>query len=90
MTAEHCAGPIMCSQGVEILGAPDLAAEGWERRTVTDENRIPELVDLYGELGLDTKVTGLDPDSFGEACTTCAVSACSAYVVLFTRKADAG
>ncbi len=46
-------------------------------------------MDLSADLGLETKTTGMDPDSFGEACTTCAVSACSAYVALFTRKADA-
>ncbi|MEE8331179.1 MAG: hypothetical protein V3R84_05350 [Acidimicrobiia bacterium] len=81
--------PVYCSEGLEILGAPDLAAAGWERRTVTDPARIAELVDLYSSLGFETMTTSLDPSSFGEACTTCAVSACSTYVALFTRRQDA-
>jgi len=51
---------------------------------------MDELVDLYEDLGFETMTTGLDPSSFGEACTTCAVTACSTYVALFTRKPPAG
>ncbi len=81
--------PVYCSEGIEIMQAPDLAAEGWERRTVTDPVRIAELQDLYSSLGFETTTRGLDPSSFGEACTTCAVTACSTYVALFTRNQDA-
>jgi hypothetical protein len=82
--------PVYCSAGIEILGAPDLASEGWERRTVTDPGRIGELEELYRSLGFDTMTTGLDSSSFGEACTTCAITACSTYVALFTRKQEVG
>jgi hypothetical protein len=81
--------PVYCSAGIEILRAPVLVAEGWEQRTVTDPNRIAELQELYSGLGFETMTTGLDPSSFGEACTTCAVAACSSYLVLFTRRRDA-
>ncbi|VAW06803.1 hypothetical protein MNBD_ACTINO01-2441 [hydrothermal vent metagenome] len=81
--------PIYCSTGVQVLKAPTLEAAGWEQRTVTDPERITELEDLYTSLGFDTTTTPLDPDSFGDACTTCAVTACSAYVAIFTRKKDA-
>ncbi len=81
--------PVYCSAGIEILGAPGLAAAGWERRTVTDPVRIAELEELYSSLGFETMTTGLDPASVGEACTTCAVSACATYVALFTRRQDA-
>ncbi len=80
--------PIYCSAGVQVLQAPKLEAEGWEQRTVTDPTRITELKDLYTELGFETTTTPLDPESFGDACTSCAVTACSAYVALFTRKKD--
>ncbi len=82
--------PVYCSEGIEVLGAPDLTTDGWEQRTVTDPVRITELEDLYSSLGFETLTTGLDPASFGEACNTCAVTACSAYVALFTRKQEAG
>ena len=77
---------VYCSEGIQVLRAPGLVADGWEQRTVTDPSRIPELEDLYSSLGFETMTTGLDPSSFGEACTTCAVTACSTYVALFTRK----
>lgn len=89
MTQTGGSEPVYCSVGIEILGAMDLASEGWERRTVTDPGRIGELEELYRSLGFETMTTGLDPSSFGEACTTCAVSACSIYVALFTRKQEA-
>ncbi len=82
--------PVYCSEGIQILRAPVLSSGGWERRTVTDPERIDELVDLYVDLGFETMTTGLDPSSFGEACTTCAVTACATYVALFTRKPDGG
>ncbi|GBD84968.1 hypothetical protein BMS3Abin02_01362 [bacterium BMS3Abin02] len=82
--------PVYCSEGIQILRALEAADEGWERRTVTDPARIAELEELYSSLGFETMVTGLDPSSFGEACTSCAVTACSEYVALFTRKRDVG
>ena len=86
MTVEADSAAVYCSAGIEILKAADLLAGGWIRRTVSDPARIDELVDLYRELGFETTTSVLDPDSFGEACTTCAVDACSSYVVLYTRK----
>jgi hypothetical protein len=86
VTSSPLADPVYCSAGIEILRAPDLAADGWEQRTVTDPGRIAELEELYTNLGFETQTSGLDPSSFSEACTTCAVTACTAYVALFTRK----
>jgi hypothetical protein len=86
MNSSPIAEPVYCSEGIEILKAPDLAADGWEQRTVTDPGRIAELEELYTSLGFETQTAGLDPSSFSEACTTCAVTACTTYVALFTRK----
>ncbi len=77
---------IYCAGGVTILQEPQLVAAGWERRTVTDPNRIDELEEMYASLGFETCTTEMDPDSFGEACNTCAVTACDTYLALFTRK----
>ena len=77
--------PVYCSEGIRVLRAHDLKAKGWEQRTVGDRTRIEELRGLYSALGFETATTELDPSTFGEACTTCAVSACSGYVALFTR-----
>jgi hypothetical protein len=77
--------PVYCSEGIRVLRAHDLKAKGWEQRTVGDRTRIEDLRGLYSALGFETATTELDPSTFGEACTTCAVSACSGYVALFTR-----
>ena len=89
MTQDFDSEPVYCSAGIEILLAPLLESEGWQRRTVTDPGRVGELEDLYHSLGFETLTTGLDPESFGEACNTCAIDACSTYVALFTRKREA-
>ncbi len=78
--------PVYCSESIVVLRAPSLTAEGWEQRTVTDPTRIAELEDVYASLGFETTTTPLDPATFGEACTTCAETACSTYKALFTRK----
>jgi hypothetical protein len=78
--------PVYCSAGIMILDAPRLESEGWLRRTVTDQARIAELEQAYRDLGFETRITELDPDSFGEACTTCSMSACRSYLALFTRR----
>ncbi|HEC08226.1 MAG TPA: hypothetical protein ENI86_01510 [Acidimicrobiales bacterium] len=78
---------VYCSEGIRVLRADRLTAEGWEQRTVGDSRRISELVDMYSELGFETLTTGLDPGSFGEACTSCAEAACPTYVALFVRRA---
>ncbi len=78
--------PISCAEGIRVASAPSLISVGWEQRTVTDPTRIGDLVTLYTELGFETKVVGMDPSSFGEACNECAITACTTYQALFTRK----
>lgn len=80
--------PVACSAGILVAGAPSLIADGWEQRTVTDPTRVGDLEELYQELGFETKLVGMDPTSFGDACNTCAITACTTYVALFTRKPD--
>ncbi len=90
MSEPESSDAVYCAIGVEILRAPELAAAGWLRRTVTDSVRVAELEEQYGAMGFETMTTGLDPESFGLACNSCAITACSTYVALFTRRQDAG
>lgn len=80
------AGAVYCSEGVEILGDAELLAEGWTRRSVTDPARVAEMIELYRELGFETTTSAVDPETFGAACTSCALEACAAYVAIYTRK----
>jgi hypothetical protein len=86
MSLDPGSEPVYCSAGITVLGAPALEAAGWEQRTVTDPTRIGELEELYASIGFETMTTGLDPQSFGEACNDCAVTACPTYIALFTRR----
>ncbi len=88
MTTADDSGPVACAAAAEILEASLLIADGWEQRTVSDPNRIAELEELYVSLGFETVVRGIDPDSFDETCNTCAITACSTYLALFTRKPE--
>ncbi|MCZ7533708.1 MAG: hypothetical protein M5U23_09915 [Acidimicrobiia bacterium] len=77
---------VYCATEVVVLNEDELLAAGWMQRTVTDPNRIGELEELYQSVGFETTVVPLDPDSFGDSCNDCAVTACAEYLALFTRK----
>ncbi len=78
--------PVYCSEQIVVLKSSSLVEQGWEQRTVSDSNRIGELQEQYVSLGFETMTTGLDPDSFGDACNVCAETACDTYQALFTRR----
>lgn len=86
MTRTEGSEPVYCSEEIRVLNAPALLAEGWEQRTVSDPARVSEMEELYTSLGFETMTAILDPESSGSACTTCAETACTTYVALFTRK----
>lgn len=77
---------VYCAEEIAVLNGDKLHAEGWMQRTVTDPNRIGELEELYQSVGYETTIVPLDPDSFGDSCNDCAVTACAEYLALFTRK----
>ena len=85
MTEVEHQQPLPCSPGVAISWALELAADGWEQRTVSDPNKVAELEETYAGLGFETRTTGLDVSAAGDACTGCAVTACATYIALFTR-----
>ncbi len=65
----------------------DLEAGGWERRFEVDMARVEELEELYRSLGYEVRVRSVVPESFGPQCAGCALTACSRYVELYTRRA---
>ncbi|MEZ5175597.1 MAG: hypothetical protein R2823_05265 [Acidimicrobiia bacterium] len=77
---------VYCAEEIAVLNGEELHAAGWMQRTVTDPSRITELEELYQSVGFETTIVPLDPDSFGDSCNECAVTACSEYLALFTRR----
>ncbi len=70
----------------EVAADPALVEEGWERRTMTEPGRVDELRELYASLGFEVLVQPLVRENFGASCEGCAESACTSYVLVYTRK----
>jgi len=63
---------------------PDLLAQGWQARFMTDRARVKELAALYEELGLDVHVASVNPTDLREECGDCQL-ATQFFVILYTR-----
>ena len=70
----------------QLSANPELVAQGWERRFITDRRRAREMVDLYTELGYEVHLEPLDQQEFAEECEDCALVALMKFVTLYTRK----
>lgn len=69
----------------------ELEAAGWQRRFEADAARVDEVVELYTSLGCEVTTRALAPKSFAPECASCALTACSRYVEVYTRRtAQAG
>lgn len=66
-----------------------LLAAGWERKSITDEPRLSELIELYQSLNFDVHLESLTPElleAIGEECKSCYLDHWDDYKVIFTRK----
>jgi len=63
-----------------------MSDEGWMRRTIADEPRLSELIEMYKELEFETKVQNLTPEDFeDEMCNECMKMNMEKYKVIYTR-----
>ncbi len=69
-----------------IPADPNLLAEGWVRRHLTDAARAAESAELYAGLGFEVELRQLAPQDLGSQCQACAASICGAYVMVYTRR----
>ena len=67
---------------------PDLIAQGWERRFISDGRRAKEMVDLYTELGYEVHLEPVDQQEFRDECEDCGIVALLKFVTLYTRKKE--
>jgi len=70
------------------IAEPDsaLAAEGWERRFVTDGARAVEVVALYGDLGYEVRLEPVRPSEIPEGCSDCQLVLLLHFKTVYTRK----
>jgi len=66
---------------------PALVAAGWMRRFITDIRRVPELLELYEQLGYEARAEPLRPDELGDDCRDCQLAALS-FRSVYTRRPD--
>lgn len=65
---------------------PTLEDQGWVRRYLADNARAREAEETYASAGFEVHLETLVPYDFGSKCQDCAATACSSYVVVYTRK----
>ena len=78
----------VASNEAGIPADPELLAEGWVRRHLTDAARAAESVELYSDMGFEVELRQLTPQDLGSKCQACAASICGSYVMVYTRRKD--
>jgi len=59
----------------------------WERRSIIDNDRVAEQVEIYESIGFEVKVKDVDPKHLPEEyCKECLIANPEKYKILYTRK----
>ena len=59
----------------------------WLRRSITDNERVKEQVELYESIGFEVLVKDVVPDQLpAEYCKECFISNPEKYKIIYTRK----
>ncbi|MHA2251679.1 MAG: hypothetical protein ACXAD7_15050 [Candidatus Kariarchaeaceae archaeon] len=64
----------------------DLIKEGWTKRTILDEPRLSEVVELYESLGFKVLLEPIQPDQLGKDCKSCYLANCDKFKAVFIKK----
>jgi hypothetical protein len=67
---------------------PQLVAQGWERRFVTDGQRASEIIDLYRQLGFEARLEPLQAEGAVEDCADCRLVQILHLAMVYTRRAS--
>jgi hypothetical protein len=65
---------------------PRLAAEGWERRFIADEQRAREAMELYSQLGYEVRAEPVRPEELHDDCLDCRTVVSFHFQTIYTRK----
>ncbi len=66
----------------------ELISAGWVRRSISDEPRLSELIELYESLGYEIHLESLSHELLeilGEKCETCYIDNWEKFKVIYTR-----
>ncbi len=65
---------------------PELIAQGWERRFMTDQVRAKESIELYESMGYEVLTEPVRPAELRDECIDCKVVVYFSYVTIYVRK----
>jgi hypothetical protein len=65
---------------------PALAAQGWERRFITDGGRAEEVVALYHQLGFEVRLEPVLPAEIPDGCSDCRLLLLFHFQTVYTRR----
>ena len=71
---------------IQMMREAELKIDGWSKRTILDEPRLSEVVELYKSLGFEVLVEPAVPGDFGSDCSTCFVEQCDKFSVIYVRE----
>jgi len=71
----------------DVDADPQLVAQGWERRFVTDGQRASEVVDLYRQLGFEARLEPLRAEGAEGDCADCRLVQILHMAMVYTRRA---
>jgi hypothetical protein len=61
----------------------------WERRSIIDNDRVGEQVEMYESIGFEVMVKDVNPEQLPEEyCKECFIANPEKYKILYTRKKD--
>jgi hypothetical protein len=63
----------------------ELEKDGWEKRTLYDEPRLSEMVEMYEEIGFEVMLMPFDPDD-EPGCIECMKTQPELFKTIYTRK----
>lgn len=63
------------------------STKDWERRSIIDNDRVSEQVEMYESIGFEVMVKDVDPEQLPEEyCKECFIANPEKYKILYTRK----
>ena len=67
----------------------NINATDWERRSIIDNDRVSEQVEMYESIGFEVMVKDVDPEQLPkEYCKECFIANPEKYKILYTRKKE--
>jgi hypothetical protein len=65
---------------------PELTAEGWERRFMSNREKVQEAAEMYEAMGYEVKTVPVAANEVGDQCGECRLLMQLQFKTVYTRK----